>query len=106
MSEELPPFGIHQIFKDKYLAKYVFSIHETLTCDLKYISQYILLVNISFHSYGTAVACKNSHSVSMAYISRTPYNTQKKLLDRLVPVNTEPYQTLPNHTEPKFFGGP
>ena len=68
----------YQIFKGKYLAKDEFSTGETLTYDAKCISLYSLLGYILFHCYYTAVACKNSHGISiaykfsMAYSSRTP----------------------------------
>ena len=67
MSKELSPIVIYQIFKSKYLAKYEFSTGETLTYDAQCISMYSLLGYILFHCYYTAVACKNSHGVSMAY---------------------------------------
>ena len=78
MSKDLSPLVIYQIFKGKYLAKYEFSIGETLTYYAKCISLYSLLDYILFHCYYTAVACKTSHGVSMAYkfsmayFSRTP----------------------------------
>ena len=67
MSKELFPLVIYQTFKSKYLAKYEFSTGETLTYDVNCISLYSLLGYILFHCYYTAVACKNSHGVSMAY---------------------------------------
>ena len=57
MSKELSPLVIYQIFKGKYLAKYEFSIGETLTYDAKCISVYSLLGSILFYCYYTAVAC-------------------------------------------------
>ena len=78
MSNELSPLVIYQIFKGKYLAKYEFSTGNTLTYDAKCMSLYSLLGYILFYCYHTALACKNSHCVSMAYkfsmtyFSRTP----------------------------------
>ena len=73
MSKELSPLVNNQIFKGKYLAKYEFSTGETETYDAKLISLYSLLVYILFHCYYTAVACKTSHGISMAYFINSPW---------------------------------
>ena len=79
MSKELSPLVIYQFLKGEYLAKYEFSMGETLTYDAKCISLYSLLGYILFHCYYTVVAYKTSHGVSMAnkysmaYLRRTPY---------------------------------
>ena len=79
MQNELSPLVIYQIFKSKYPAKYEFSTGETLTYDAKCISLYSLLCYILFHCYYTAVACKNSHGVSMAYKFSMAYFSRARL---------------------------
>ena len=67
MSKELSSLVIYRIFKGKYLAKYEFSIGETLAYDAKCISLYSLPDYILFYCYYPAVACKNYHGISMVY---------------------------------------
>ena len=118
MQKELSPLVIYQIFKGKYLAKYEFSNGETLTYDAQCISLYSLLGYKLFHCYYTAVACKNSHGVSMAYkfsmayFSRTPITIcnqhhyyiaimQEKMVIRV----QKPGQVIISNG-PKFLTGP
>ena len=86
MFKELSPLVIYQIFKSKYLAKYEFSTGETLTCDAKCISLFSLLGNILFHCYYTAVACENSHGVSMAYKFSMAYFSRTEFLFSYSPI--------------------